>query len=86
MRSSVVSCCWNFFGVCVWLQMRFRIFGRFFVGIFVYISLMSNDARCMCFEKGISFRSFISCTVFLILNVFGSGISFVMMSDTSLAR
>ena len=49
--------------------MWFSILGRVLVGMFVYISLMSSDARFMCWEKGISFKSVMSCMVFVILYV-----------------
>jgi hypothetical protein len=66
--------------------MVFRICGRFFVGMFVYISVMSNDAKLVLSVMAISCRYIIRWIVFSTLNMFGNCISFFIRSDMNVAR
>jgi hypothetical protein len=61
------------------------ICGSFCVGVLVYISVMSNDAKVVEAVIRISCRSVIRWTEFSTLKVLGSSMSLFMTSETSLA-
>ena len=51
---------------------------RSFVGMFVYMLVISNDANFMSFVYGMSIRSCIRWVEFLTLYVYGKGVSLLM--------